>query len=485
MTGAIMPHSIPKDAAEPTGTAARVPRAMKLGYGIGDFAANIAFQSIALFYVFFLTDVFGISPFWTGIIFLVAKAWNAIFDPIMGYIVDHTRSRYGRKRPYLLFGAVPLGIIYAVLFFAPDLTPSDVSPYPRFIWGLVTFIIFSSVISAVNVPYGALTADLTLDTNERSNVTGYRMVFAVIGTLVAAGATKPLVSLFSNALGGTEAVGYRAVGFVYGAVIAVVTLITFVSVRERVAYTETDVSTTKATFSVIAGNKPFLILSAATICHITGVSTMAIVINYYFKYNLNAEDMIPAAFLCLFVTAIAFIPIFVAISKRISKKFAYNLGMGTMAASSVALFFFGGRGIPVTLAIFTVAGIGMATNYLSPWAMIPDTVEYSQWKTGLRREGIIYGFYFFTFKFSSALAGFLAGNVLAFTGYVANRPQTEAALLGIRTVLTLIPAVFIIVGIILIALFPITAEFHERMLADIRKREAGAEPLSPSERTDR
>jgi glycoside/pentoside/hexuronide:cation symporter, GPH family len=468
-----MSPSLSKNSAVPTDSGGMVPRAMKLGYGVGDFAANIAFQSIALFYVFFLTDVFGVSPFWAAIIFLIAKAWNAVFDPIMGYIVDHTHSRYGRKRPFLLFGAIPLGIVYAVLFFAPNLTPSDVSPYPRFIWGLVTFIIFCSILSAVNVPYGALTADLTLDTNERSNVTGYRMTFAVIGTLVAAGATKPLVTLFANALGGGEAVGYRAVGFVYGAVIAVVTLITFASVRERVAHTDREVSTPGTDFRLILRNRPFLILSAATICHITAVSTMAIVINYYFKYNLNAENMIPAAFLCLFATAVVFIPVFVVVSKRVSKKFAYNLGMGIMAASSVALFLFGGRSIPVTLAIFAVAGIGMATNYLSPWAMIPDTVEYSQWKTGFRREGIIYGCYFFTFKFSSALAGFLAGNTLALTGYVANRPQTETALLGIRTVLTLVPTMLIIVGIILISLFPITAELHERMLNDIRKKEMG------------
>lgn len=187
-------------------TDATVPRAMKLGYGVGDFAANLAFQSIALFYVFFLTDVFGISPSWAGVIFLIAKVWNAVVDPIMGYITDHTHSRFGRKRPYLLFGAVPLGIVFALLFFAPDLVPSAVSPYPRFIWALVTFLVFSTMISVVNVPYGALTADLTLDMNERSNLTGYRMTFAVIGTLAAAGATKPLVTVLSGALGGERRV---------------------------------------------------------------------------------------------------------------------------------------------------------------------------------------------------------------------------------------------------------------------------------------
>jgi GPH family glycoside/pentoside/hexuronide:cation symporter len=445
---------------------------MKLGYGVGDFAANLAFQSIALFYVFFLTDVFGINPSWAGVIFLIAKVWNAVVDPIMGYVTDHTHSRFGRKRPYLLFGAVPLGIVYALLFFAPDLVPSAVSPYPRFIWALVTFLVFSTMISVVNVPYGALTADLTLDMNERSNLTGYRMTFAVIGTLAAAGATKPLVTVLSGALGGGEAGGYRAIGFVYGALIAIVTLVTFGTVRERVSRPPEENSSFAANFGVIFRNKPFLILAAATMCHMVAVNTMAIVINYYFKYNLGAEKMVPVAFLCLFVTAIVFIPIFVVISKKVSKKFAYNLGMGIMAASSAALFFFGERSIGVTLVIFTVAGIGMATNFLSPWAMVPDTVEYSQWKTGLRREGIIYGCYFFTFKFGSAMAGFLAGSVLALSGYVANQPQTEQALLGIRTVLTLVPAGFMIFGIILIAMFPISEEMHGRMLDDIRKREA-------------
>ena len=462
-------------------TSAAVPRPMKLGYGVGDFAANLAFQTTALFYVFFLTDIFGVDPFWAGIIFLIAKVWNALVDPLMGYVTDHTNSRFGKKRPYLLFGAVPLGIVFALLFFAPDITPSAVSPYPRFIWGLITFIMFSSVISVVNVPYGAMTADLTLDTKERSNLTAYRMTFAVIGTLAAAGATKPLVTLLGGALGGGEAGGYRAVGIVYGALIAIVTLITFATVRERVAHTEKKSPTTGSSFRVIVQNRPFLILAAATICHMVAVNTMAIVVNYYFKYNLKNEGMIPIAFLCLFVTAIAFIPVFVVISNRVSKRFAYNLGMGIMAASMVSLYFFGERGlvifpgtlnIPLTLVIFVVAGIGMATNFLSPWAMVPDTVEYSQWKTGLRREGIIYGCYFFTFKFGSALAGFLAGNALGLSGYVANRPQTETALAGIRTILTLVPTALILIGIILIGRFPINAELHKRMLADIKKEES-------------
>jgi GPH family glycoside/pentoside/hexuronide:cation symporter len=188
-----------------------IPTGMKVGYSVGDFGANLVIQTVGIYLMFFFTDVFGIVPALAGAIFLYSKMWEAVSNPLMGVISDHTDTRWGKKRPYLLFGAVPLGAAVFLLFFSPA-----VAPGLRFTWGLVTFLIFCTTLTVVNVPYLAITPTLTLDFNERSVVTGIRAAFAIGGALVAAGATLPLVGLFG---GGDPGQGFRMVGLTYGIVV--------------------------------------------------------------------------------------------------------------------------------------------------------------------------------------------------------------------------------------------------------------------------
>ena len=447
-----------------------VPTGMKLGYSIGDFGANLAFHTTGFYLMFYFTDVFGILPGLAGTIFLVAKMWDAVSDPIMGTIADNTRSRWGKMRPYLLFGALPLGAAVFLLFYSPDIAPEY-----RFYYGLIAFILFSTTITIVNVPYLALTPSLTVDSHERSVVTGVRVVFGIVGALAAAGATLPLVGLFG---GEDQVVGFRTVGLVYGVVVCVVSLISFLTVRERVHLTEPVKSSFRENLKSITKNRPFIILTLGVFLHMIGMNIMAIVVNYYFKYNLEMEPLIPVAFLALFVTAGASIPLFVFISKKTGKKNAYNIGMGIVAFMTLFIFLLGdktlavgGASIPVILVLLVLVGVGLSTNWLSPWSMIPDTVEYSQHKTGLRREGILYGVFYFVFKAGTALAGFMVGRMLDVFGYVANETQTDGALLGIRVLLTLVPMAFLTGGIIVISLYPIDAESHRKMVEEIEKRE--------------
>jgi Na+/melibiose symporter-like transporter len=293
------------------------------------------------------------------------------------------------------------------------------------------------------------------------------MTFAIFGALIAAGATLPLVGLFG---GEDTLVGYRMTGMLYGAIVTVVILITFASVKERGGIQATEHVTVKESLKVIGSNKPLIILFFGTSINLTAVLTTAAVVNYYFKYNLNNEDMIPVAFLCLFVTAILFMPLSVFLTKKTSKKFTYNLGMLSFAGVLVLLFFFGEINVHLTLFLFFLGAFGMSVNWLCPWAMVPDTVEYSEWKQGLRREGVIYGAFFFGQKYPAALAAFISGLVLKFSGYIPNIEQTPQSLMGIRVLLTLIPAVLLVVGSIIIALFPIDADMHKQMIEEIESR---------------
>jgi len=446
-----------------TGSVQTLTVGQKLGYGSGDFAFNLAYQTTALYLLIFFTDTFLINAAAAGTIMFVSKLWDAVSDPMMGYITDRTKSRWGSKRPYLLFGAVPLGLAVAALFYGPSIESSTL----RIVYSLVVFVLFCTLITVNNVPYSALTADLTRDTDERSVLTGYRMSFAILGALIAAGATLPLVGLFG---GEDKLLGFRMTGIVYGALVALVVLITFATVRERGEVQTTEHVTIKESLRVIGGNKPLIILFFGTSINLTAVLTTAAVVNYFFKYNLNNEAMIPVAFLCLFVTAILFMPLSVYLTKRIGKKFTYNLGMLSFAGVLVLLFFFGEINVYLTLFLFFLGAFGMSVNWLCPWAMVPDTVEYSEWKQGLRREGVIYGAFFFGQKYPAALAAFIAGIVLKFSGYVPNIEQTPQSLMGIRVLLTLIPAAFLVIGSIFISRFPIDADMHRDMIRDIESR---------------
>jgi GPH family glycoside/pentoside/hexuronide:cation symporter len=437
----------------------RISTGAKIGYGVGDFGANLVFQSILIFLIFYFTDVFGIAASVAGTIFFVSKVWDAVTDPTMGYLSDRTHSRWGQKRPYLLFGAIPLGLCFFLLFASPN-----VSEGFRPIYALIFFLLVCTFYTVVNIPYGALTASMTVDAHERSKISGVRTFFALMGTLTVAGATLPLVDLF----GGGKA-GFRATGAIFGVMAAILTLVTFFSVRERVTQRDTTHYSLRDIIKVLKNNRPFIILSVGMIMHLTALGVLAAMINYFFKYVMNNADYATFAFLCIFVPAALALPLWVWMSRKVSKKAAFNTGMGLLALALFGIFFVRELNPTVLLPLFIVGGVGLSTNFFSPWAMVPDTVEYGQLQTGLRREGILYGVFFFGQKMASALAGFLAGQGLGLSGFVANEIQTEQALLGIRILTTFVPIALIILGILIISFYPINQAMHTKILTDLEK----------------
>ena len=195
-------------------------------------------------------------------------------------------------------------------------------------------------------------------------------------------------------------------------------------------------------------------------------------VNYFFKYNMNKESFIPIAFLCIFVPAALALPLWVAVSKRLSKKAAYNMGMGLLAVALVIVYFVREFDPVLLIPALCLAGIGISTNFLSPWAMVPDTVEYGQLKTGLRREGILYGTSFFGQKLASALAGFIAGQGLGIVGFVANKAQRPEVLDGIRMMMSFVPIGLIVAGIIVISFYPISQVKHQEIVRELSRKKA-------------
>lgn len=438
----------------------RVPIQMKLGYGIGDFACNIMLQTVTLYLFYFFTDVFLIGAAAAGAIFLIAKLWNAFLDPLVGFCCDHTRSRWGKKRPYILFGALPLGISFIALFAQPDLPERA-----RFVYGLCCYFLFCTAFAFVCIPYGSLTAAMTLDSEERSSVTGFRIAFAMVGSLLAAGITKPLATLF-----GSEVQGFRMMGLIFGTTAAAILLVTFASVRERVSST-IDKHSLRENFTVVLENRPFQYLLIAYVLYSVAIFTMATTVNYYFKYYLNAEPWIPFAFLAIFGTALVAIPLWIFLANARSKKFAFNSGMVLLVGALMVIFLARPAHPHTIFPCLIIAGAGVSTTFIFPWTMLPDTVEYSQWKTGMRREGILYGFFLFGIELAAALAPFLIGLTLEAIGFQARAVQSARTLEGIRVMTTIVPCAFIVIGIAVLSFYPIDTELHRKILEEIRAGE--------------
>lgn len=445
----------------------KVSVSVKMAYGAGDFGANLVFQTVMLYMMYFFTDVFLIGAATAGLISFASKLWDGITDPLMGFISDRTRTRWGSKRPYLLFGSIPLGVLFFLLFFSPEMPESG-----RVIYALILFLLLNTAYTVVNIPYGALTADITLSSKERSSITGYRMFFAIVATLFVAGATKPLSGMFEK-----EAVGFRFVAGIYALLAIGFTLVTFFFVKEKYGSDrqKSDSFSLSEVATIIKNNRPFIHLSLGTVFHLAAVSLIASMVNYYFKYNMQREDFIPVAFLSLLGAAVLSLPLWVYISNKAGKKTAFNLGMSLLGSALVPLYFVESFNIALFVPVLIVAGVGMSTIYLSPWSMIPDTVEYSQHKTGLRREGILYGFFYFGQKLAAGLALLVSGFGLDLFGYV--QPSTGGAALqsaeateGILVLTTLVPIFFIIIGAFFISRYSITGNMHRNMVEELQSK---------------
>lgn len=429
----------------------------KIGYALGDFGGSIPFQSVTLFIVFYFTDVFGLSAAAAGLIFAIAKLWNAVCDPAIGSFSDRLQTRWGQKRPFLLFGAVPFGISFFLLVAAPQIEA-------KFAYALVTFLLFSTAYSIVSVPYGAITASISSSPEERSSLTAYRMAFAILAILFVGGATRPIVDAFD-----TPQEGFRFVGLLYGVMAAIFTIVTFATTYERSRVTIVEHLGFIERLRIVKSNVPFLLLNGAIIVHLAAITVVATIVNYYFKYNLRSEALTPVAFVGLFVAAALTLPLWLKLEKKIGRKATFNAGMALLSLMLVPLLLIENPNPYVVIAVMIVAGAGMSTIYVFPWSMVPSTIDYSEWKTGQRHEGLFYGFFYFSFKAAAALGGLLAGLGLDLAGYSASAGESgtlgDGTLTGIRILLTALPIALMMAGIAFVHFYPID-EAMERQFRD-------------------
>jgi GPH family glycoside/pentoside/hexuronide:cation symporter len=440
----------------------KIPFRRKLGYGAGEFSSSIFFTITSFWLMNFLTDEVRLSAALAGTALLVGKIWDAVIDPFIGYFSDRTKSRWGRRRPYLLFFAIPFGIAFVLMFRNPGIEAQT----GKFIWTMVTYIFFCTVYSFTNIPYNSLLPEMTPDYNERTNIAGFKQGFAVIGTLLGAGAAMPIMALFAG-----RTAGFIGMSAIFGFLAAVSLLVTFLSVREPEKLVSEQRGNVITALKDAFTNKPYLILLATWFLNSTAVAIMQSMLIYYYKYVFQDEAAVTLAMIFLLVFTMVTLPLWVWLCKKLGKKLAYILGMTlTLAAVTCFAFFADKLGSGLALIFMGLAGIGFASHYVAPWSMAPDTIEYGFAKSGVRREGVYYSIWTFVIALGGALAGFLVGQGLDLFGYVPDAVQSARSILGIRLLIGIVPAVIILLGNILLAFYPLTKKRYEEVLAEIAAR---------------
>ena len=404
----------------------------KIAYGLGDTASNIIFQTVMMFLMLYYTDVVGLSPAVVGTLFLVVRLFDAVTDPVMGNLADKTKSRFGHFRPYLLWLALPFALISILAFTTPELEGTD-----KIIYAFTTYTLLMVAYTAINIPYCALGGVLTSDVKERVSVQSYRFVFGMLGGVIVAGCTMPMVEYFGQ---GDNAKGYQYTMTAMSLLGLVLFLLCFFGTKERVEQPpEQNLSLFKSLKTLIK-NDQWRVLCAAALFLLTGQVLRLTLGVYYVKYYLGQEDLI-TSFMTLGVFA-SMVGCACAqpLAKRFCKIKAYISLQLIAAGICIASYFISPDNITLAFSAFILWKffLDMATPLL--WAKMADTIDYGHHKTGVRITGLVYSGVIFFIKMGVALGGAIAGWLLSFYNYQAQTMQSLDTQQGILLSFTIIPA---------------------------------------------
>jgi GPH family glycoside/pentoside/hexuronide:cation symporter len=405
----------------------------KIAYGLGDTASNIVFQTVMMFLLLFYTDVVGLSPAVVGSMFLAVRILDAVTDPLMGAIADRTQSRWGRFRPYLLWLALPFAIISILAFTTPDLAGTN-----KIIYAFSTYALLMLAYTAINIPYCALGGVLTADAKERVSVQSYRFVFGMLGGVIVAAATMPMVQWLGQ---GDTAKGYQQTMTLMSILGFVLFLLCFLGTKERITISNEQTPSYKESFKSLWQNDQWRILCLSGLFLLTGQVLKFTLAIYYVKYFLGREDLITPFLTSGVIASMIGCAFAQPLAKRMCKIKAY-IGLQLIAATLCAMsFFIHSEQIVLAFATFIAWKffLDMATPLL--WAKMADTIDYGHYKTGVRVTGLVYSSIIFFIKLGVALGGALAGWLLSYYDYQADVEQSQITKDGILLSFSLLPAI--------------------------------------------
>jgi GPH family glycoside/pentoside/hexuronide:cation symporter len=460
--------------------APRLPIGRIFGYGLGDFAFNFYWFPLQLFLTYYYTDVLGLPSATAGGIIMICLVWDGIVDPYIGLLANRTRTRWGRYRPYMLFGCVPLAASFTLMFM-----PVPFKDTPLIVYAFATQLLFRTLYGAVNIPYGAMMATMTRDSMERNYLAGVRMLCALGGGSVVSYFTPRLVSYFraQDQVGEPTSAYFIATAILSTCAIVVI-LASFAATEERVA--ADDASTPKVSvvdlLKMLATNVPFLQVMAGNALF----SFSNILINsslaYYVQYYLGQPQTVTGNIggLMPLMQLFAVLP-WTFVARLIGKRGSWIAGLACAIAPLVVLFVSQSRDVATVywcLGAYSLGSASMAVNF---WSIVPDTVEYGEWRSGIRAEGFIFGFVTLIQKIALGLSSAFLGVYLGWIGYTANQTQSASTLAGLKLLLTVIAGAGLIGSAIVMYFYKLDATRHRALVDEIAARRTARTSLNAAQ----
>lgn len=442
----------------------KLPFITKLLYGTGDFGFSMNNSIITAFFSIFMVTVVGMPPGLLAIIFIVGRSWDFINDPIIGHLSDRTRTRWGRRRPFLLFGAIPFGLSFILLWLSPNFSTAGLIVYYS-----LAYIVYEALATTVYMPYFALTPELTDDYDERTKLTSFRMMFNILGSLTAYILPLLIIGNWDTATNSTV----LTMAVVAAALAASPLFLVFAGTREKKEYQRESLPKFIPSLKAAFKNRPFVF---GALMYLFTWMTIVVVesnLQFFILYIVQRQSQNMIIMVSIFVTAIFALPLWNWVSKHWNKRFAYISGVAFWAVVMMVLIFMNPETpLWLILTLCILAGIGVSAAQVLPWAIIPDAIEWQEWKTGERNEGMFYSLITLMGKVGMAIAQPMGLLILQITNFQEgqNVVQPASALLGIRLVMGVVPAILLLAGIVMAILYPLSRNEHHRIVEELRER---------------
>ncbi|AHG92049.1 sugar (Glycoside-Pentoside-Hexuronide) transporter [Gemmatirosa kalamazoonensis] len=478
----------------------------KAGYSLGDAAANFVFMTMILFQLNFYTDTLGISAAVAGSMLLVGRLWDAFFDPMMGVLADRTNTRWGKFRPWVLWTALPWGVVMVLAYTVPGFGTTG-----KVLWAAVTNVLLMTLYSANNTPYSAMGGVMTGDSDERTKLSSYRFVAAMLAQLIVGGFTLPLVAKLGQ---GNNAKGWQMTMGLWAIVCVVCFVITFAVSRERIQPPKEQRADPKRDFSALLKNGPWVAMFVLTISHFVFVAMRGGTMFYYFQYyvdptrllaflqrvglpqataaspdgghsllnvlglilNADRSNVASVGFSLFNIMSQAVTVVGVvastALAARYGKRAVALVGFSLAALFLAAFILLPADAVGATFGLEVLRALSYAPTIPLIWAMFADVADYAEWRTGRRTTGVVFATILFGLKTGLSLGGAIAGWLLSGYGYVANAAQSARALQGIRMTASVYPALFLVVVVVCLVFYRITRALNIQIQDELSARRA-------------
>lgn len=440
----------------------------KLGYSLGDTASHFVWDLVGFWLLIFYTDIYGLSPAMAGVIMFVGSIWDAVMDPVVGIVSDRTESRWGKFRPYLLFGSVPYAILAVMAFSTPDFGDTG-----KFIYALITCLLLRTAYAFVNLPYSSLGAVMTNDSNERAGLNTYRFIAAYIGQFIVTGAALYLVK-WLGAIGNSgvvdQAQGYQYTVALFGVLSIAFFLIAFATTKERVSAPKKQDNNVLRDFKYLFMNKAWIVLTVVGIVSFIMFAMQNAAIAYYFKYYIQDAENVQLFNILGTVALIVALPLSKPLAKRFGNKAVY-IGSSIISGVFFALIYVAGDNLPLVYTFNILAKMSYAPAVPLLWTMLADVADYGEWKFNRRTTGLTFSASVLAQKLGWAIGAAAAGWLLSATHFVANADvQSDEAMLGIRLLVSVIPGVLYASCALVLAFYDLDTKTIAQMKTELEER---------------